>query len=360
VKVRSALREAALNVASGTTRMALHAVMFGAMVAVLAGADVAAIGRIADQAAQYQRDGGSTLVYRLKSAINGEACDGLRHLSGVKASGAVRQRNSGVTPVALPAQQVPTFDVSPGFGGFTALGHAESGNGVLISRDVAQGLGLAVGERLPLRGGRPQIGAIFDYPPDGRQPGYGYSVLVPTDTRAAFDECWVEVWPAGEGLISTLPVVLVPGASGGTGATGPQLLQLNAARGSHFDGPSIFAERVTRFSPAVAGVIAFGLGFGSTRRRKLELAAARHAGVRLEALTLQHGAETLAWTTAGCLLALPPIMLTFLGQAPEDHAGLRVVVLATMLMAAASALLGAIAATFSVKEHHLFAYFKGR
>lgn len=360
MRVLTVLREATLNIATGTTRVALYALTLAAVIAVLAGADMATVGRIAQEATQFQLSGGSTLIYRMKAAIDGHACDSLEQLAGVKASGAIRQRVTGLIPASLPAQQVPAFDISPGFAGFTSLGDPQPSSGVLVSEDVARTLGVSRGHALALREGHPRVGDVFAYPSDGRQPGYGYAVLAPTDTRAAFDECWIEAWPAGDELISVLPTVLRPGASSGIGNPGPQLLQLNASHGTHFDGELLFHERLTRFAPAVAAAFAFALGFVGTMRRRLELAAALHAGVSPAAQALQQAAETLTWALGGCLLSLGPLAAVVSGRTATDPSALLGLAGMTMLAAAPAAILGAVAATLSIKERHLFAYFKVR
>ncbi|GAA2066638.1 hypothetical protein [Leifsonia soli] len=366
MRIRIALTEAALNVASGTTRVALYAIIAAAVVTVLAGADVLTVGRIGDDAARYRESGGSTLIYRMAGAIDGEACDSLTELAGVNASGAIRHAGSDLAPAALPAQRIPAFEISPGFSRFTSLGDPRPGQGVLISEDVAHTLGISAGSHLALRNGNARVGGLFAYPSDGRLPGYGYSVLAPADTRAAFDECWVEAWPAGGDVVSTLPVVLLPGAQGGTGeesgpaAVGPQLLQLNASHGTQFDGGSLFDQRLTRFAPAVAAVVILGLGFAATTRRRLELAAARHAGVLPGAQLLQQAAECVAWAVGGCILALPGLTGLILAQTATDPTSLSGLAGKTLAVVTPAAILGTLAATLCVRERHLFRYFKAR
>lgn len=360
MRLRSALREAVLNVGSGTTRAILCSVVFAVVIALLAIADIVAVADTERQAARFQSSGGSTLIYRLPSAIDADACDGLRRLPGVKASGAVRHRDAGVTSETLPNQQIPAYDISPGFSGFTALGRPSPSGGVLVSEDAARTLGVAVGQHLSLDGGEPRVGDVFTYAADGRRPGFGYAVLLPVDTGSAFDECWVEGWPASDELLGVLPTLLVPGAAADEATSGPQLAQLNATHGARFDGRSMFENRPTRFVPAVGAASAMGLGFAVTMRRRLELAGARHAGVPPMIQVVQLSVETLTWAFGGCVLAFPILVAGVLAQASTDPSSLAALALRTALAAVPAAVLGATAATLSIRERQLFAYFKAR
>jgi hypothetical protein len=362
MRIATILREAALNIAVGTTRVALFAATLTVLMALLGGAEVVAVANIDHQAALFRQSGGSTLIYRMKGGIDGTACDSFRNHPGVSAAGAVRQREKGETPRALPTQEVPTFDTTPGFAGFQALGKPRAGDGILISEDLATTLGVKPGQRLPMAGDAPHVGGIFDYPADGRQPGYGYSILIPTDTRAPFDECWVEAWPVGEQLITLLPTTLTPGAAstGRAEPEGPRLQQLNASHGTRFEGEMLFANRITRFAPAVALLIGVALGFTATIRRKLELAAARHAGVTVSAQALQASIEAFVWAALGSIMAVPLLSVMIVAEDTPTPGSLGLLAARVIAAAAPATLIGAIIATLSIKERHLFAYFKSR
>ena len=362
MKLRTIVREAFLNITTGSTRLAVFASVLAAVITVLAGAEVETIASIDERAREFRDSGGSTVIYRMEAGIDGAACDRLRELPGVSATGAVRRREAGESAAALPDQQIPTFDISPGFGGFRALGNPHASDGVLISEDAAGTLGVGWGRRLPLTEARPPISGTFTYPADGRQPGYGYAILSPTDTRAAFDECWVECWPLSDDVLAILPTALLPGAAAekGPGAQGPRLQQLNASRGTHFDGAMQFANRISRFAPAIALLAGATLGFIATSGRKLELAAALHAGVTRGAQALHVVIEAGAWALASLTLALPPLAMLITETDGSPAAPLIVVAARVAVAAASGTLIGASAAVFTVKERHLFTYFKTR
>ncbi|GAA2049648.1 hypothetical protein GCM10009820_05360 [Leifsonia soli] len=364
MRLPTIVREALLNVRSGTARAGLFALVLGAVAAVLGGSDLVAIASIEHEADRFRKDGGSTIIYRFPQGIDGAACDGLRSVDGVAAAGAVRQRERGYTPAALPREPIPTFDVSPAFGGFTALRDEASGAGVLISEDVAETTGASVGTVLHLTDGRPRVTGVFSYPNDGRRPGYGYAIFVPSDVLAPYDECWVEAWPVSDRLLAVMPTALVGAGSAPTASSddtrGPQLQQLNASHGSTFDGAVAFETRVTRMSTAVLGLVGFVLGAVSVGRRKLELASGRHAGVSATASSLQLVLETLVWAAMGALVALSLLSLVIAtggSSSPDVLCGVAARVLIVTLMAPA---LGAFARAATIREAHLFAYFKAR
>ncbi|GAA4143367.1 hypothetical protein [Leifsonia shinshuensis] len=356
------MREAILDIAAGTTRAALFALVLAFGIAVPAGADIATIASLERQASQYRLSGGTTLVYQAKAGIDGVACDSLRRAPGVVAAGAIRQRGSAEIAATLPAQEIPTFEISIGFGGFAALGGPHADEGVLVSQDLAETLGASPGQKLPLTDGTPVVGAVYSYPADGRLPGYGYALLIPADPRSAFDECWVEAWPVTGTLNSLLPTTLRPGAvpSGNAGAQGPRLQQLNSSLGAHFDGQSLYGGRVTRFAPELVLVVGLGLGFTAVLRRKLELASARHSGVSPVAQALQMCVESLVWALAGVCLAVPALVLLASVIGDGSSAALPLAAVRVVAGAVPAVVLGALGATLCVRERQLFRYFKAR
>lgn len=363
MRLRSIARESALNLATGTTRAALWAVVFCLVVSALIMSDMLAVADIHRRADEFRDSGASTLVYRARGAVDGVACDALRNVDGVTAAGAVRQRSVGLRAAALPAGEIPTYEVSPAFGGFRALGGARPGAGILVSEELAATLGIGAGDRATLAAGASsEIGGVYSYPADGRQPGYGYAVLVPTAPRAAFDECWVDAWPASDALVSLLPTVLRPGSVGRPSSVGEglQLTQLNMSRGSRFDGAALFDERVTAHAPWAATTVAFAVGVASVRIRRLELAAARHAGIRVPAQVLQLALETAAWVAAATLACVAIAAVVAAALLSEDAVALTALAVPIAPPAAAAAMIGSAVGAGLVRERNLFRYFKTR
>lgn len=361
MRVRTLFREAALNITTGTTRAALFCLAMATVIVVSGGAEIAVVADLDRRATDFQEHGGSTLVYRLKGGIDPTVCDRLGSLAGVSAAGALRQRDVGAVMSALPDQTIPAFDVSAGFGGFRALDGVATGDGVLVAEDVAKTLGITEGDPLPLTTGAPKVGGVFGYPVDGRLSGYGYSVLIPADSAQPYDECWAEAWPATDSLLAVIPTVLVPGATAGLPAgQGPQLKQLNASLGTTFDGAHAFETRITRFAPVVVAVFGFVVGCISVIRRRLELAAARHAGVMSSAQSFHVAVESFAWSAAAVVAASPTLAVLASAGRTESPESLMGVALWPVAAAVPAVLIGAVTATLCIRERHLFTYFKSR
>lgn len=354
----SVLREALLNVRSGVTAAGLFALLLGLAVGALAGADALSVSSALHAARQFQQSGGSTLIYDAPGRIDGAACDALGGLSGVRAAGAMLSTEK-IEPAAMAGSRIPAYLVSGGFGGFTALGGAVPADGSLISADVAETLGAAKGDIIALRSGSVTVGGVYDYAEDGRRPGYGYAVLLPVPSNRLFDQCWVEAWPQIDEVERLLPLTIDPRARVETGQPAASIHQLNGSLGARYDGASRFDQRVTRFAPLAAAVAAGLLGFVAVRRRRLQLASARHAGVGPAPLLLQSLVETAVWTLAGGAVAATAVVVLLMLTSPGDAGPVLPVGLRTVAGAGAT-LLGATTATLSIRERHLFDYFKGR
>lgn len=361
MRISTLLREAGLNIVTGTTRAALFCLALTAVIVFSGGAEIIAVADLDHRATEFRERGGSTLVYRLKAGINAWSCDRLGSIPGVSAAGAVRQRGAGEVASALPDQVIPAYDVSAAFGGFRALGGVAGRDGVLIAEDLATTLGIATGESLSLTTGSPSVGGVFGYPADGRISGYGYAVLIPADSSQPYDECWVEAWPVTDALLGVIPTVLVPGAaSGAPTGQGPQLKQLNASLGTRFDGEHAFDTRITRGAPVVVAVVASVLGCLSVLRRRLELAAARHAGVSASDQRFLVVAESFVWAGAAVLVTVPMLATLALVEQTGAPESLLSVGLWPVAVGVPAVLLGALSATLVVREKQLFAYFKSR
>lgn len=360
MRFSSLVREACLNIASGVTRAGLFALVFALVMGALACAEVASVGALEQQATNYQRVGATTIIYKAPAQIDGASCDALRTVRGVRAAGAVRASALDLTALALPSTTIPTFDVSPHFAGFTAL--AASGQpttGVSLSAAAAATLSVKVGEKLALTEGSPIVRSIYQYPEDGRRAGMSYAILLPTDTRKPFDECWVEAWPQSDQIANLLPTTLI--SSGSPVAAGPpQVAQLNATLGIHFDGAALFSARISRFAAFAALACGFALGFMAVWIRRLELAAARHSGMRPAAQGAQMVLETASWVGIGLLFSVLAVVSVTAITPAVNAAALWMLGFHVLIGAAPATLLGALAATIVIREKALFRYFKNR
>ncbi|PDQ35743.1 MAG: hypothetical protein B5766_04620 [Candidatus Lumbricidophila eiseniae] len=358
MKLRSILTEAGLNLSLGTSRATLFTILLTGTMTALAVADIATITTITQQAHRFRTTGGSTLIYQLPNGINGTACDGLARTPGVIAAGAIRRNLRSETAATLPAEQIPTFDITPAFGNFTALGTNRVTNGIAITANLAQTLGLQIGSQLTLIGGTTTVGTIFDYPDDGRRPGYGYGIYLPTNSNQLFDECWAEAWPVTPGLRSLLSATLAPRPQPTSNEQPPKFQQLNSTHGTSYDGKAIFTNRLTRYAPIIAAIITALLGSTAIWLRRLEISSALHAKITTPAITLQTVIETTAWTITATILTLATITTWLtLNPTPGAHEafphGIRVIT-----VAAATTILAALLTTLLIKERHLFRYFR--
>lgn len=136
--------------------------------------------------------------------------------------------------------------------------------------------------------------------------------------------------------------------------------QLNAVHGKSLDGNGQFRQRITRFAGVCGAIGGVALGLTSVRIRRLSLASALHAGVSHRALLGIVTLETLAWTAASAALTVPIALVAaeMLGE------GVAAASLMPGLSAALPLWIGAFAGAWvgvaTVKEHHLFVYFKTR
>ena len=338
--------------------MALLTAVFATMLAALICSDAVSIAKHIRSANDFRAAGATTYYVTADDRIDPATCENLRSAEGVSAAGALRAPSDRVTVATLPGSPIPLHEVSPGFAGVLA---AESGEprGVLVSRELSETLGTAPGDAVPSSHGELRIAAVFDYPSDGRRPGFAYSVLAVSNTPLAFDECWITVWPQLTNLRSLLLSTVLPGADG-VSAKQPQISQLNPTLGGSFAGDTAFLSRITRANPAVSALIGLSLGFLSVRIRRLHIASALHAGVRRRDVVAIHTLEASAWSLAACVIAVG-IALGATRLVPEiDQRAILASLIAIPLAGLAGVLVGAAVSTLLAREKHLFRFFKDR
>lgn len=120
-----------------------------------------------------------------------------------------------------------------------------------------------------------------------------------------------------------------------------------------------FQNRVTRYAPEAAAVLAVVLGLIAVRLRRLELASALHARIPRSALTLQLLVETAVWTSAAALISIPTVLAAVHALRPTDVMSL-VACGAGALAPLPAAILGSLIGSALVRENNLFAYFRDR
>lgn len=361
MRLSAILSEAARNIFRGTTRAVLFALLLGSIVGGLAVADALTVHTLETQAQAYQQSGAATRILQSDSAIRGAACDALADGAlPISAAGALSE-DDPIELAALPTTSIPAFRVSPGFMGL--LGGAPERAGTWISDVLAQTLSVVPGAQLQTSTGTITIAGIYPYPKDGRDNRLGFAMLVPVAADHVFDECWATAWPLGQSTDLLLRSSAF--APGSTDAL--QIGQLNKTHGTTFDGTLAFGSRITQYVYPLIAVVGLSLGWASIRARRLEHAAALHAGQRRSEQLTTILVETAAWallggTVAG-LIMLGAVIGTDLwassGSQPTAASVLQIIAPA-LPIAFGSALMGAAIAAATTQERHLFRYFKER
>ncbi len=349
-----AVGEGLRNLRAGTGRPVVTTIALLACAAVLLGLELGSLKALLESARAFRAAGGAVTILETRGQVDGAACHALGGISGIDAA-AVTITGLQVRSAQLPQQPLPLVRATSGLADL--LGITPNGVGVWISTDTAEQLGVDVGSPLVLDGQATRVAAIFDYPDDGRRPVLGYAIVEPAIAMGPFDECWGSSWPMNPGIQPLLlSSAYLPAVEQGQ----VRFSQLNGTLGVGFDGSEQFLRRPTSWSWLAAAVAGFGVGLGGWRLRRLELASARHAGVSRSALWLTAMVETgavLAIATS-CCAAITMWRLQSL-PAPDvmaclPFAGRIVVALAF------GCVTGTTFGVVTVRERHLFDYFKRR
>lgn len=350
-------REVWRDVRTGTARTALWVAALCLVVVGLATVEVAAVRQAVAAAHTYRDSGAATVTLSAPGRIDAPACAGLGSVDGVTAAGALRARAVPLRPAALPRGSVPVVEVTPGLLAVIGAG-TTSASGVVLSAEAADVLAARPGSVVAVTdGGSVVVTGTYEWPSDGRRPGYGYAALAPVPVTGAFDECWLTAWPVPTDVASVLRTTLLPGDD----AEAPVVLsQLNTTLGTQFTGGVAFDERLTRFAPVAGAALALALGFLSVRTRRAQLAALLHDGLSRASLGALVALETLAWLVPAALLAVCWTVVVA-GTGPVDaveSTGLLAARVAVPALTAAS--VGAGAALTLTRERHLLRYVKDR
>ena len=353
MRATSILSEVWRNVVSGTARVPLFAALIGVIAGLGAAAEIATVHGLHSDARAYIDGGGATQYIVAEGSIGTPSCEALTTYQNVEAAGALRP-TAEVKIDALPGTTFEAYEVTSGFGAL--LGIDSHRDGVWISQDLAESLGLHEGSTVPSEDRQLRVAGVFEYPNDGRDTRLSHAILVPVPVGAeAFDECWMRSWPQspdGEGILRSA----LASAEGSEVA----ISQLNKSLAAQFDGPVSFVERLTRWVPLVTVSGGFLAGLAWTRRRKLEYASALHAGQSRAALTAGAVLETLVWALLGTMLAGVAAWSTALALMPEEIDWAPTLLIPPLLSAATGPVIGALCGAFLVRESDLFRYFKDR
>lgn len=356
MRFRAILREVWRDLLTGTARAAFLTSVLSLLGLSLIVADVSVVRALVDEGERFRDARGSVLTIAAEGRIDGQACDSLVEIDGVAHAGALREGDS-FAAAALPATPFDVYEVSGGLGAILLSGPVEP-SGVVIARDIADALGLEQGGRLATTAGEAPIAGIFESPPDGRRSGFGWALLETVGSSKPFDECWIDVWPTDARLAALLPLAMVPGSD--LADEPPQLSQLNAALGREFAGAARFESRLTALAPIVALVAGAVVATLAVRRRRIELASQLHAGVTRLDMTVIVGMEAVVWGAAAAVLTGSAGVVAASTMSSDDRAAIVVLTARIAVALVGGVIGGTLAASATIRERHLFAYFKDR
>jgi hypothetical protein len=351
----SVLSEALRNLSTGTAHGVLLALALTLVTTVLALADASAVIALERQAIAFQRSAAHVRALVATGMVDGGACDALSSTTAVTASGAL----SAVDPVRLRAMDsvdLQTFEVTPSFAAVLGLS-GPAPDGAWLSQDLAEVLQLQVGDAVETGSGLLTVAGVYAWPDDGRDARLDLAILLPTAASGAFDECWAASWPltddTDELLRSTVRVVP-------TSREAITVSQVNRSSGTTLDTQAALDARPTARAPLVCAAAGYLVGFFAVRRRRLEHAGALHAGQSRTAQTITVLIETLVWVLASTATTLTLVGLWIhLAEIPDTRQVVEMTVVGPVV-AAVCTILGALAATATIRESQLFAYFKNR
>lgn len=355
MRLRSILSEAYRNIVTGTTRALLLGMFLAAISAGLATADARSIIDMEKKAADFVSSGASVRVMVARETTDAAACERLGAVSGVRSAGALKEADAVVfrTMIANPIQ---AYAVTPGL--IEVLGgDAATPAGAWIPAQLAATLGVRPGQEMATTAGTLTVAGVYDYPDDGRDSRLNYAALLPQPATGTFDECWADIWPLSEARDDLLYSALAVDTS----STDPvNIGQLNTSLGTRFDGVREFAGRPTRY--ALHGCVLAGLmlGFVAIRMRRLEIAGALHLAQSRRALLATLLIETAAWSFIAVVLAACALVFGVILWNPADPLSVYMIDIRGPAAAALAALIGAVLALFTIREKHLFGYFKNR
>ena len=304
MKATAVISEAWRSITSGAARLAPAVLALALTAAGMGVMDIAAGSTILDQASAYRQSGADILVLNAPDGIDAASCERLTSLTNVQAAGAIRTTDP-LTLAALPDTTTPLYQITPGLAKLLDTKQDPNTTGLIASQQVAETLGTSTGGTIGLADGRTaRVKGIYQYPDDGRTPGYAYALMEETPATGTFDACWAKTWPQTDRTRNALWSTLTPNAKT-TGDDAPTLGQLNTTKGDGFDGQTLYRQRSTRILPACGALIALTIGYLLIRGRRLEIASALHCGVPKPALATQIIIETGITILLATAISLP-------------------------------------------------------
>lgn len=358
MRFREVRREAARNLASGTSRALLLATLVATVSGTLAALDTQSMTGELAAAADFRDRGGSITILQLAGSIDGRVCDALGDLDGVRAAGALSEQEAPLILAGIPQNPVTSFISSAGFATMLPESTGQQHAGLILPTELSEALGLDVGDPIYTASGPTVLGGTYTYPDDGRPRGMGYAAIAPAPAEALFDQCWIDAFPVTQATLDMLYTAV--SANAPEADEGPQVTQHNSTLGVASDPSDTYVARSTAMFPLAGFVVSVLVGLGAVWMRRIEIASALHSGVRKldEVGTLL--LETCAWSLTGALITMPVIAILTQSLAVNDHLPVVLTAALTPALSVSGAILGTLTAALLVREQKLFAYFKGR
>ncbi len=355
----SMIREAWLNVTSGTARAFLLACVLCALSTGLVAADALVSVDLVRRAQQFQTSGAAIITVAAPQRIDARVCEALNEIPGITA-GAMRPRPDPMELTLLLAAPVAVYETSPSFPDVLRAADRMPGGGAYLSSEVVDALGGDSARPISTSQGSVHVAGVYDYPADGRRTGFGWAALIPvTPADSRFDECWARAWPL-EPQLRQLLLTTVIGSPSVDAASGVEVGQVNERFGDSFPGAQWYQTRISASAPAVGAALAMMLAVMATRSRRLEHSARLHDGAALTDLTAIALVESVGWITPALLISTLTGFALVSSIPIDDRHSLQLSVLAITTATSLGAVLGCLVATATLRERQLFTYFKDR
>lgn len=360
MKWGSIVGEAVRNVRSGTARTAWIAVGTAIILLLLVVAESSVVSGLLGSAERFRNSGAATFVIVAAGQVDGEKCDLLAETPNAISSGAVRAAKD-LTVNVLPSQPIHLFEATRGFARTLPITQAGKpslprGPFVALESSLSATLGATPGTQIATDQGPLTVSGSFTFPADGRTPRLENSAVVITNPLGPFDECWVSYWPVPDTARTLLLTALVPT----TETIETSTFQLNPTLGASFDGPTKFADRVTRFAPLVAFVACLLTSLVATRRRGLEFALGRHLGIRRSEQVVMVAIESLFWLIPVAAIGAAGSLAIGSALPPETQLSITPLQLAIVIAATAGALAGTLSSVAFLRNSALLKLIRER
>jgi hypothetical protein len=227
-----------------------------------------------------------------------------------------------------------------------------------MATQQAEQLGLQLGDSIPSSAGNAlHLTGTFPWPQDGRDARFRFAVLIPTQPATQlFDECWMRAWPHQEDVQALLMSTVMVGS----GLNQAQTAKVNATLGQTLDATTRFQTRTTSWVALVCPLAGIACGWASSRVRRLEFASSLHVGQTHTGLGLTVALETIVIAMLATVLASQALWLILRFTGTVDLWPVFLVVGRGIVAGSSAFIVGAVAATASTRERHLFRYFKKR